>query len=86
MKKIFAYLVLMAMTTLLVGGVVFFLFWLMTGAVAFAAGWYLPATIPSVWFTIRLSLVVGFIVSIFFTLSKEGSEVIDEFVKDRYKL
>jgi hypothetical protein len=81
MKKILAYLVLMAMTTLLVGGVVFFLFWLMIGAVTFAV-WSLPTAIPSVWFAIRLSLVVGFIVSILFALSKEGSEVVEDFVKD----
>lgn len=80
MKKILAYLVLMAMTTLLVGGVVFFLFWLMIGAVTFAV-WSLPTVIPSVWFAIRISLVVGFIVSILFAFSKEGRETVEDFMK-----
>jgi hypothetical protein len=89
MKKVLAYgagcLVGMLLVTLVVASVVFFLFWMVIGIVSFVT-WSLPLVIPSVWFAIRLSISIGWVVSIFFVFSKEGLEAVKDFAEDVFKL
>jgi hypothetical protein len=89
MKKVLAYgagcLVGMLLVTLVVASVVFFLFWMVIGIGSFVT-WSLPVAIPSVWFAIRLSISIGWVVSIFFVFSKEGLEAVKDFAEDVFKL
>lgn len=81
MKTVIAYLAAAGLMTALAGLIVFFVFWVLIGLIAFVT-WTLPAVFPSVWFVVRISLAIGIVTSIFFVLSKEGKEVVDDFVKD----
>jgi hypothetical protein len=89
MKKVFAYgvgyLAGMMLVTLVVASVVFCLFWMLIGIASFVT-WSIPVAIPSVWFAIRLSISIGWVVAIFFVLSKEGLEAVKEFAEDAFKL
>lgn len=89
MKKILEYtlanLISISFVTLIVGIICFILFWLFIGAISFVA-WTLPAVWPDIWLVTRACLTIGFIISLFFVLSKEGRSAADDFVKDEYKL
>ena len=89
MKKILAYtlanLISLTLVTLLVGGVLFVVFYVMLGVMTFIM-WAPPAIWPSVWFMIRLAVSIGFVIGLFFISSKEGQESIEDFVKDGFKL
>jgi len=89
MKKVFAYgvgyLAGMMLVTLVVAAVVFCLFWMLIGIASFVT-WSIPVAIPSVWFAIRLSISIGWVVAIFSVLSKEGLEAVKEFAEDAFKL
>jgi hypothetical protein len=89
MKKVLAYgvgyLAGMTVMTLIVAPVVFCLFWMVIGIGSFVT-WSLPAVVPSVWLVIRLSISIGWVVSIFFLLSKEGNEAVKDFAEDVFKL
>jgi hypothetical protein len=89
MKKVLAYgagcLVGMLLVTLVAAPVVFCLFWMVIGIGSFVT-WSLPAAVPSVWLAIRLSISIGWVVSIFFLLSKEGNEAVKDFAEDVFKL
>jgi hypothetical protein len=89
MKKILAYgvayLVGMLLITSIVAVAVFSLFWVVIGIVSFVV-WSLPVAIPSVWLAIRLSISIGWVVSIFFLLSKEGKEAVKELAEDMFEI
>jgi hypothetical protein len=91
MKKVLAYtlanLILLTLTTLFVGSILTVAFCVILGIITFIM-WAPPNVWPSIWiwFIIRLSVGMGFVVAIFFALSKEGREVVDDFVKDGFKL
>jgi hypothetical protein len=89
MKKVLAYgagcLAGMLLVTLVVAAVVFCLFWMVIGIGSFVT-WSLPVAVPSIWLAVRLSISIGWIVSIFFLLSKEGNEAVKDFVEDVFKL
>ena len=89
MKKVLAYtlsnLILLTLTTLFVGSILTVALYSMLGLITFIV-WAPPLIWPSIWFIIRLSVSIGFVVAIFFVLSKEGREVVDDFVKDGFKL
>jgi hypothetical protein len=80
-----AYIVGMLLVTPIVAAAAFSLFWVVIGIVSFVT-WSLPLVIPSVWFSIRLSISIGWVVSIFFLLSKEGNEAVKDFAEDVFKL
>jgi uncharacterized protein (DUF983 family) len=88
MKTVIAYAVAYLYGTLLVtfisGAAVFFLAWLMIGLAAFATWsssviWIFWADILAI---VRMSFVLGFVISILFILSKEGKRSVDDFVND----
>jgi hypothetical protein len=85
LKYVAGYLTAAIIMTLVVAAVVFCLFWMLIGIISFI-NWSLPVTIPSVWFAIRLSTSIGWVVAIFFIFSKEGQEAAKEFTKDVFKL
>lgn len=89
MKNIFAYtlayLIAAGLMTLIVGVIVFCLFWAVIGLIAFVT-WSLPVVVTPFWLVVRLSLALGVVASFFFVFSKEGKGFADDFVKDLYKL
>jgi hypothetical protein len=80
-----AYLFAAGIMTLLVGVIVFCLFWAAIGLIAFVT-WSLPVVVTPFWLVVRLSLALGVVASFFFLFSKEGKDFADGFVEDLYKL
>jgi hypothetical protein len=89
MKKVLIYtvgcLIGIIIATLIISVIIFCLFWLAVGIGSFII-WSLPVTIPSIWFTIRLSISAGLVVSILYMFSREGQEAYKNFAEDLFNL
>lgn len=71
--------------TLIVSAGLFVMFWMVIGLITFVS-WSFPPVIPAIWFVIRLCLAIGIVTALLIVFSEEGKDVVNDFLKDGYKL